>query len=303
MANSNLQAAKAAKNDEFYTRIEDINAELNHYEDKFKDKVVFCNCDDPTWSNFWKYFHMNFEYLGLKKLIATHYEPDRLHSYKIEYAGGNDLDFSVGTVTSLRQNGDFRSPECIGLLKDADIVVSNPPFSLARKYLATLMEHSKKFIIVGDLNWITYKEVFPWLKDNRMWIGYNHVKQFIQPDGTIKKFGNKLWYTNFDIPKRHESIDTPYRYAKKDQLYPNLYPKYDNFDAINVNKVSEIPMDYTFPMGVPVTFLENYNPDQFKIIGNLGSYAPDGYSFSGAIYVNGKKIFKRILIQKEVEHV
>ena len=161
MANASLHAAKDAKNDEFYTRLEDINEEMNHYEDKFRDKVVFCNCDDPTWSNFWKYFHMNFEYLGLKKLITTHYEAGEVQTYKIEYAGGNDLDFEDGVITPLEQNGDFRSDECVALLDEADIVVTNPSFSLFREYISLLVEHNKNFIIIGNQNATHYKEVFP----------------------------------------------------------------------------------------------------------------------------------------------
>lgn len=172
MANASLHAAKDAKNDEFYTRLEDINEEMNHYEDKFRGKVVFCNCDDPTWSNFWKYFHMNFEYLGLKKLITTHYEAGEVQTYKIEYTGGNDLDFEDGIVTPLEQNGDFRSDECVALLDEADIVVTNPPFSLFREYVALLMEHKKDFIIIGPKNAITYKEIFPLIKNNELWLGY-----------------------------------------------------------------------------------------------------------------------------------
>ena len=304
MANSSLRAAKDAKNDEFYTRIEDINEELNYYEDKFRDKIVFCNCDDPKWSNFWKYLHMNFEYLGLKKLITTHYEADNVQTYKIEYMGGYDKDFNYGVVTALTQNGDFRSPECIELLKEADIVVTNPPFSLAREYIACLMKYKKSFLIIGDMNWITYKEVFPLLKDNQIWLGNCAIKEFIQPDGTTKKFGNKLWFTNLDHSKRHGFIETTYLYSKKDELYPDLYPKYDNYDAINVDKVSEIPMDYDGVMGVPITFLGKHNPEQFEIIGISGTLAKsfrdnNGKFCSGRFYVNGKRLYDRIAIRRK----
>ena len=198
MANSSLHAAKDAKNDEFYTRLEDINEEMNHYEDKFRDKVVFCNCDDPKWSNFWKYFHLNFEYLGLKKLITTHYESDDVQSYKIEYTGGNDEDFEDGVITPLTQNGDFRSPECLALLDEADIVVTNPPFSLFREYVAVLMEHDKDFLIIGNMNALHYVEIFPLVMSNKIWLGISTPKEFFQPDGTIKKFGNILWFTTLD---------------------------------------------------------------------------------------------------------
>lgn len=289
MANSSLHAAKDAKNDEFYTRLEDINEEMNHYEDKFRGKIVFCNCDDPKWSNFWKYFHLNFEYLGLKKLITTHYEPEEVQSYKIEYTGGNDEDFEVGVRTDLTKNGDFRSPECIELLKEADIVVTNPPFSLFREYIALLMEYDKKFIIIGNVNALTYKEVFPLIKDNKVWFGasiHSGDRKFYVPDdyplnaagcGTdsdgrrfIRVKGVR-WYTNMDYKARHTDLETTYLYSKKDTLYPDLYPKYDNYDAINVDKTAEIPMDYMKIMGVPITFFDKYNPDQFEIIGLLQS--------------------------------
>lgn len=267
MANSSLHAAKDAKNDEFYTRLEDINEEMNHYEDKFRGKVVFCNCDDPKWSNFWKYFHLNFEYLGLKKLITTHYEPDNIQSYKIEYTGGNDENFEDGVVTPLEQNGDFRSPECLTFLDEADIVVTNPPFSLFREYVAILMEYNKKFLIIGSMNAAHYKEIFPLLKDNQIWFGISSPKEFFQIDGTIKKFGNIHWYTNLDHYKRHKILDTTYKYAKKEQLYPELYPIYENFDGINVDKINQIPLDYEGYMGVPDSFLDIYNPEQFELIG------------------------------------
>lgn len=311
MANASLHAAKDAKNDEFYTRLEDINEEMNHYEDKFHDKVVFCNCDDPTWSNFWKYFHMNFEYLGLKKLITTHYEAGEVQTYKIEYTGGNDLDFEYGVVTPLEQNGDFRSDECVALLDEADIVVTNPPFSLFREYVALLMEHKKDFIIIGPKNAITYKEIFPLIKNNKLWLGYGFKAgnaYFIVPDGTdtsqyakgvydettnTVKFRNCTWFTNIDHSKRHETLETSYYYEKKDTLYPELYPKYDNYDAISVDKLAEIPCDYKGVMGVPITFLEKYNPDQFEIVKfRKGDDDKD-------LCVNGKCPYFRILIKRK----
>lgn len=178
--NSNLSAAKAAKNDEFYTQLSDVAEELRHYKQHFAGKVVFCNCDDPTWSAFWKYFHLNFAELGLKKLISTHY--DRTEpTYKMEYMGGDDNDIEVGVMTPLEGNGDFRNIECLELLDEADVVVTNPPFSKIRLYVATLMEHNKKFLIIGNKNMITYKEFFPLLKDNVVWIGCNMVKEFMIP--------------------------------------------------------------------------------------------------------------------------
>lgn len=300
--NDNLHKAKDAKNDEFYTRIEDVAEELRHYKKHFAGKVVFCNCDDPTWSAFWRYFHLNFAELGLKKLISTHY--DRTEpTYKMEYEGGDDNDVEVGVKTPLEGNGDFRNAECIKLLDECDIVITNPPFSLARAYVQCLREHNKQFVIIGDLNWITYKEIFPMLKDNEVWLGYSSVKEFIQPDGTIKKFGNKLWYTNLDIQKRHEKLILWQRYYDDDgNPLPDAeerYPHYDNYDAINVDRVADIPVDYkpcwfkcnsaesclfaqekgmndapalceqpcNGTMGVPITFMDKYNPDQFEVVG------------------------------------
>ena len=258
--NANLHKAKDAKNDEFYTQLTDVSKELMHYKQHFKDKIVLCNCDDPTWSAFWKYFHLNFSALGLKKLISTHYDKSA-PTYKMEYTGGDDNDISAGVITRLEGNGDFRNQECLDLLDASDIVVTNPPFSIAREYIEILMEHDKPFLIIGDLNWITYKEVFPLLKDNKIWLGNCAVKEFIQPDGSIKKFGNKLWFTNLDHKKRHEKLVLWKNYS------PEEYPTYDNYDAINVDKVSDIPCDYNGVMGVPITFLDNYNPEQFEIVG------------------------------------
>lgn len=272
--NDNLHKAKDAKNDEFYTRIEDVAEELRHYKKHFAGKIVFCNCDDPTWSAFWRYFHLNFAELGLKKLISTHY--DRTEpTYKMEYEGGDDNNVEVGVKTPLEGNGDFRNAECIKLLDECDIVITNPPFSLARAYVQCLREHNKQFVIIGDLNWITYKEIFPMLKDNEIWLGYSSVKEFVQPDGTIKKFGNKLWYTNLDIQKRHEKLILWQRYYDDNgNPLPDAkerYQHYDNYDAINVGKVADIPIDYQGVMGVPITFLDKYNPEQFEIVGLLNS--------------------------------
>lgn len=259
-ANANLHKAKDAKNDEFYTQLTDVAKELMHYKEHFRDKIVLCNCDDPTWSAFWKYFHLNFSELGLKKLISTHYDREDA-TYKMEYTGGDDNDIEVGVKTPLEGNGDFRNQECLDLLDECDVVVTNPPFSLFREYVAVLMEHKKKFLIIGNKNAITYKEFFPLLKDDEVWIGCTNVKEFLQPDGSIKKFGNIGWFTNLDVAKRHEKLILWKQYT------PEEYPKYDNYDAINVDKVSEIPIDYDGVMGVPITFLDKYNPEQFEIIG------------------------------------
>lgn len=307
--NDNLHKAKDAKNDEFYTRIEDVAEELRHYKKHFAGKVVLCNCDDPTWSAFWRYFHLNFAELGLKKLISTHYDHTE-PTYKMEYEGGDDNDVEVGVKTSLEGNGDFRSKECLDLLDECDIVVTNPPFSLARAYAQCLREHGKKFVIIGDLNWITYKEIFPMLKDNEIWLGYSSVKEFVQPDGTIKKFGNKLWYTNLDIQKRHEKLILWKHFT------PEEYPAYLNVDnAINVDSMDNIPFDYYGIIGVPITFLSKYNPDQFEIIGidkdlrkPMSKIAhPGEYNNSGtALYLpysgNGfkyKATYRRLFIRRK----
>lgn len=259
-ANANLHKAKNVKNDEFYTQLTDVSKELMHYKPHFKDKIVLCNCDDPTWSAFWKYFHLNFETLGLKKLISTHYDKTK-PTYKMEYTGGDDNDIEVGVKTPLEGNGDFRNQECLDLLDECDIVVTNEPFSLFREYVATLMKHNKKFLIIGNKNAITYKEFFPLLKDNKVWLGCTNVKEFLQPDGSIKKFGNIGWFTNLDVAKRHEKLILWKHYT------PEEYPKYDNYDAINIDKVTDIPCDYDGVMGVPITFLDKYNPEQFEIVG------------------------------------
>lgn len=259
MANKNLQQAKAAKNDEFYTRIEDVSEELRHYKKHFQGKVVFCNCDDPTYSAFWRYFHLNFQALGLKKLISTHYDREK-STYKMEYEGGDDNDVECGVKTPLEGNGDFRNQECLDLMDEADIVVTNPPFSMFRVYIATIIEHEKKFLIIGNQNAITYKEVFPLLKNNDVWIGYNHVKEFYQPDGTIKKFGNIQWFTNLDIDKRHEKLILWKKYS------PAEYPRYDNYDAINVDKVANIPMDYCESWEITTKELSYFPKSDWEVV-------------------------------------
>ena len=288
--NSNLSKARTAKNDEFYTQMTDVEKELKHYKEHFKDKTILCNCDDPVHSAFWKYFHLNFNHLGLKKLISTHYLAQQFKwdlnaekPYVMEYTGENDNDVNVGTKTYLKGDGDFRSAECIEFLKESDIVVTNPPFSLFREFVAVLMKYEKKFIIWGNNNAITYKEIFPLLKDDKMWTGYmsNATCVFELPDfyekwdeKTTNEMNNGRKYgkvtaitvfTNLEINKRHEKLILYKTYN------PEEYPKYDNYDAINVDKVADIPVDYKGVMGVPITFLDKYNPEQFEIIG-LSSY-------------------------------
>lgn len=284
--NDNLHKAKDAKNDEFYTRIEDVAEELRHYKKHFAGKVVLCNCDDPTWSAFWRYFHLNFAELGLKKLISTHY--DRTEpTYKMEYEGGDDNNVEVGVKTTLEGNGDFRNKECLDLLDESDIVVTNPPFSLFREYVGTLMERGKKFIIWGNNNAITYKEFFPLLKENRVWLGYTANKTCAFRVAEGYRFDEKLTaqyndgfkygkvpaisvFTNLDIQKRHEKLILWQRYYDDDgNPLPDAeerYPHYDNYAAINVDKVADIPADYKGVMGVPITFLDKHNPEQFEIV-------------------------------------
>ena len=299
--NKNLHKAKKEKSDEFYTMLSDIEAELQHYEHHFKDKVIYCNCDNPEWSNFWKYFKDNFERLGLKRLIATYYDNDN-QVYRTDLI--NDTKNELNRFP-LKGNGDFRSQECIDILKTADIVVTNPPFSLFREYVGQLMEYGKKFLIIGSQNAIVYKNFFPYIKDNKIWMGYNNVKQFIDEKKLIKKFGNICWYTNLEIKKRNKPIDLVKKYNSID------YPKYDNYDAININKIKDIPCDYYDVMGVPISLLEKYAPEQFEIVGiAAGNTKVNGFYYSvpylpnpkdrgGCGVINGKRIYTRILIKRK----
>ena len=288
--NVNLHKAKDAKNDEFYTQLTDVSKELMHYKQNFKDKTVLCNCDDPTLSAFWKYFHLNFSALGLKKLISTHYDKTQ-PTYKMEYTGGNDNDIEVGVKTSLEGNGDFRNQECLDILDEADIVVTNPPFSLFREYVAVLMEHEKKFLIIGSLNAVKYSECFPFIMNNQMWLGNNNVHNFMQPDGTVKKFGNINWYTNLDFAKRHEKIILWKEYNDKE------YPKYETYDAIEVSKVTNIPVNYNGIMGVPISFMSKYNPEQFEIVGEFNHGSDNIFDLAKPI-INGKELYPRIAIRR-----
>ncbi len=316
--NRTLHIAKSSKKDEFYTQLSDIESELKHYNEHFKNKVVFCNCDDPRISNFFNYFSYNFENLGLKKLVTTCYknqdkdlfgQEESENAVFLEYTGdknGNNIpDAEEIGVKPLKGDGDFRSKESIDLLKQADIVVTNPPFSLFREYVDQLVKYEKKFLIIGNINAITYKEIFKLIKENKAWLGINMgrgISGFIVPDhyelyGTetnIDSFGNRiispnncLWLTNLDTFKRHEDIVLTKTY------YGNEieYPKYDNYDAINVNKTQDIPMDYDGFMGVPITFLHKYNPEQFELIKfRKGNDEKD-------LSINGKCPYFRILIK------
>ena len=320
MANKNLHAAKKAKKDEFYTQLTDIERELQHYWPHFRGKVVLCNCDDPYESNFFKYFALRFNQLGLKKLICTCYDGSPVvgtelqlpfewgdeaqsdnsqaaetiplygskRAYKVEITQVDDrngdgavdlcdvqelLKNDRNAISTLKQHGDFRSQECIELLRQADIVVTNPPFSLFREYLAQLVEYDKKFLIIGHQNAITYKEVFPLIKEDKIWLGYGFkggAAHFFSPYEDIAtasdhkkdmiRVSGVNWFTNLDHKKRHEMLDLVCRYS------PEEYPKYDNYDAINVDRTSDIPYDYDGVMGVPITFLDKYNPEQFEIV-------------------------------------
>lgn len=295
--NTNLAAAKRAKNDEFYTRFEDIEAEVMKYRKQFIDKIVYLPCDDPAEkkSEFWSFFVMNFERFGLKKLIATHYDENG-KAYKIwidrDSANGEYIDDADAMQEDLEGNGDFRSPECVDILKECDIVCTNPPFSLFREFVSLITTHNKKFLIIGNQNAFTYKESFQMIKTNQMWTGYNMVKKFHQPDGSIKEFGNVCWFTNMATTKRLEEMILTKNYNTID------YPTYDNFDGIEVSRVVNIPKDYKGIMGVPITFLDKYNPDQFEVL-NCSAFADPDYFGCGALYVNSKKTYARILIRQK----
>ncbi len=339
--NTGLNKAARAKKDEFYTQLVDIEKELKHYKEQFRGKVVYCNCDDPFESNFFKYFAASFNALGLKKLVTTSYikspiaggqlplfdieglKPEGKEPFKIEINEVKDYDkdgavglsdvewllrHEANVATPLSGDGDFRSNECIELLKTADIVVTNPPFSLFREYVAQLIRYNSRFLILGDQNALTYKETFGYIKDNKMWLGYDNggTKWFQVPDdyeiqtqsrikveNGIKYFsmGRILWFTNLDTTKRHEDLVMYKQYS------PEEFPFYDDYNIINVNKVSDIPMDYSDIMGVPITFVDKYNPEQFEILGIANSARWIGQECYTII--QGKKIYNRILIKRK----
>jgi len=342
--NRNLHKAKSAKKDEFYTQLTDIEKELKHYKEHFKDKVVYCNCDDPYESNFFKYFALRFNILGLKKLIATCYmgspisntelslfddEPAEDKTTKVPHKiiinelkdenndtaeNLEDIVISLtknenNTLTRLQGNGDFRSAECIDLLKQADIVVTNPPFSLFREYVAQLAEYNKKFLIIGNVNAVSYKEIFKLIKENKLWLGrsiHSGDREFNVPDDyplnaagyRVDDSGKKFirvkgvrWFTNLDYQARHEDFPLYKEYNSEE------FPKYDNYDAINVDKTMDIPHDYAGAMGVPITFMDKYNPEQFEILGmddhrlvypEWRGRGPD---------LKGKPVYRRIIIK------
>ena len=344
--NASLIQASKNRMDEFYTQLPDIEAEMRHYKDHFKDKIVFCNCDDPYESNFFKYFALNFNFLGLKKLTATTYTDspvagqqlplfeieglnrkkiDNQPAYKVEICEVRDENadgaFDLTDVKYLLKNkknvsaflkgdGDFRSAESIQMLEEADIVATNPPFSLFREYVAQLVEYEKNFIIIGNVNAISYKEIFKLIAENKIWLGqsiHSGDREFRVPDRyplnaagfRVDENGVKYirvkgvrWFTNIDVQKRHERLTLYKRYT------PEEYPQYDNYDAINVNKVAEIPSDYDRAMGVPITFLDKYNPDQFEILG-LDRYMEDNPHYGTRFSINGKETYARILIKQK----
>lgn len=309
--------AKKAKKDEFYTQLVDIENELKHYREHFLGKTVLCNCDDPRVSNFFHYFSYNFEQLGLKKLITTCYknqerdlfsQHDSERAIWLEYTGdrnGNRVpDPAEIGINYLQGDGDFRSQECIELLKQADIVVTNPPFSLFREYVAQLIEYNKKFIIVGHQNAIKYKEIFPLIKENKMWLGYGFkggAGHFISNYEDVATAGDHragmirvsgvIWFTNLDIAKLHEDLILYKTYN------PDEYPRYDTYDAINVDKTSDIPMDYYGIMGVPITFLDKYNPEQFEIVGEFNNGSDSELDLAKPI-INGVQKYSRIAIRR-----
>lgn len=348
MATKLMDNAKRNKADEFYTQLNDIELELKHYKDQLKDKVIFCNCDDPYESNFFKYFAMNFNHLGLKKLIATCYDDSPIaytqfniwgesktipnknrHPYKIEINEVQDYNQDGATdladveyllknkknsMTLLKGNGDFRSEECIELLKQSDIVVTNPPFSLFREYIEQLTTFNKDYIIMGNTNALTYKEIFKLFKEDKIRTGYTNFNvgmYFVVPDDCEKfhkivngkkmvRVSTSCWFTSLQVSKHKEFITLYKTYNEKE------YPKYDNYDAINVNKYTDIPDDYKGYMGVPITFLDKFNPDQFEIIGLAASagYNKDivGLEFKGSkdarTIINGKNTYARIFIKR-----
>ena len=327
--NRNLHAANRAKKDEFYTQLADIENELRHYSAHFRGKVVYCNCDDPRVSNFFRYFSLNFRVLGLKKLIATCYKNQRANLFSqhdaeraiyLEYDGTRNENGvpsvdEIG-VHHLRGDGDFRSEECIMLLKYADIVVTNPPFSLFREYVAQLIEHDKHFLIIGHQNAITYKEIFPLIRDNKLWLGVTprgkdmlfdvpeeYAKELVETkkegsayrivDGVVKgRLGSACWYTNLDYKQRHEDLILYKRYS------PEAYPHYDNYDAIEVSKTADIPMDYDGAMGVPITYLNKHSPDQFEIDGLCWLLLRDMGAKELMFKINGKRKYRRIVIRR-----
>ena len=321
--NKDLNEAKAAKKDEFYTQLSDIERELLHYKHHFRGKTVLCNCDDPRVSNFFDYFARNFEFLKLKKLVTSCYKNQRPDMFSrhdsekaiyLEYNGALSNNRTPNAdeigIKHLQSDGDFRNSECIALMRQADVVSTNPPFSLFREYVALLVEHKKNFLIIGNINAVSYKEIFQLIKENKLWLGpsiRSGDREFGVPeyypleaascriDSDGKKFiriKGVRWFTNLDHKTRHEDMSLYKKYSADE------YPKYDNYDAINVDKTVDIPVDYAGVMGVPITFLDKYNPDQFEIVGQMATTKIDEFNF-GYPYIQGKKKYARILIRNK----
>lgn len=347
MTNTGLLSANKSKKDEFYTQLSDIKKELIYYTDFFKDKIVFCNCDDPYESNFFKYFATNFHVLGLKRLITTCYagsslaysDPDVLPLFQKQanrnakkpystditssmFLTNNHHEIDLGIIKKILEedrdalsilsgDGDFRSEEAIERLIESDVVVTNPPFSLFREFIAQLEKYHKKFLVIGNVNALSYQEIFPLIKENRLWLGksiHSGDREFRVPDDypleaagcRIGNDGKKYirvkgvrWFTNIDYPERYQTLNLTAKYS------PEKYPKYDNYPAVNVDKVSDIPCDYDGEMGVPITFLDKYNPQQFAIIGMMASTQKTQYNF-GYPYLHGKKKYARIIIKRKL---
>ena len=301
--NTNLRRAAKVKNDEFYTRYEDIEAEVMKYRKQFKGKVVYLPCDDPAEkkSEFWSFFVNNFDAFGLKKLIATHFDENG-KAYKIwidtDTTGDGYIDDADAMQEDLTGSGDFRSPECVSILEECDIVCTNPPFSIFREFVNLILSKNKQFLIIGNKNAYAYKEIFTLIKNNKIWTGYNSVHNFIEPDGKIKKFGNIGWFTNLKNSKRNEELILIKNYNEID------FPYLDNYNAINVGRVVDIPKDFNGYMAVPITFIDKYNPEQFEIFGitNTGEENPGirlPNTAHGRPLLNNKELYIRILIKRK----
>ena len=296
--NDNLHAALRNKNDEFYTLLEDVKAECEDYKESFKNKIIYCNTDDEQ-SAFWKYFYQNFRYLQLKKIIATHLEEPK--SYKLVSKDGENFD-----KIPLQQNGGYETEECLKLLQESDIVITNPPFSLSKQFIDTILSMNKKILVIGNENSFSSTLLFPYFKDQLLHTGNHKVKQFLQPDGSIKTFGNICWLTN--LPNQEKPFLLLTKSYKEES-----YPKYDNFDAINVDKIVDIPKDYDGIMGVPISIVGKYNPKQFEILGLAAGntknnklnykvpYTPHPLDRGGCGVVNGVRKYTRVFIQKRKE--
>lgn len=293
--NAKLSKARAARNDEFYTRRESIEEELQHYFPHFRGKTVYCNCDDPSISEFTRYFRRQFSFFGLRRLIATCYKNqnvDIFSPHKCSKAAYLEYNGKPRKYT-LKDDGDFRSEECIRLLRQTDVVCTNPPFSLFREYVAQLVAAEKQFLIIGNFNAVSYREIFRLIMGGKLWLGAGHrTMEFDTPDGSVVRLRNVIWFTNLEHDKRREEFPLTMWYKDNE----SAYPKYDNYDAINVNRGIDIPRDYAGVMGVPISFLDKWNPDQFEIVGQMASTTVDECNY-GYPYIGGKRQYARVLIR------